>query len=43
MLRIKKEGEENPAILKNAPTKTPVRRLDEVKAARKPIVKWQDK
>jgi glycine dehydrogenase subunit 2 len=40
MLKIKKEGEENPELLHNAPITTVVRRLDEVKAARKPIVKW---
>lgn len=40
MLKIKKEGEENPELLHNAPITTPIRRLDEVKAARKPVVKW---
>lgn len=40
MIKIKKEGEENPALLHNAPISTLVRRLDEVKAARKPVVKW---
>ncbi len=37
---IVKEIEENPEILHNAPTKTPVKRLDEVKAAKEPILKW---
>lgn len=39
MKSIAKEAEENPEILKTAPHNTPVRRLDEVKAARNPIVK----
>jgi glycine dehydrogenase subunit 2 len=40
MIKIAKEAKENPDLLKNAPHNTPVRRLDEVTAARKPIVKW---
>ncbi len=40
MIKIAKEAEENPEIFKTAPHNTPVRRLDEVKAARTPIVKW---
>ncbi|MFO7887242.1 MAG: aminomethyl-transferring glycine dehydrogenase subunit GcvPB [Eubacteriales bacterium] len=40
MNKIKEEAKENPNILEEAPTTTPVRRLDEVKAARKPKVKW---
>ncbi|KAA5807979.1 aminomethyl-transferring glycine dehydrogenase subunit GcvPB [Thermoanaerobacterium thermosaccharolyticum] len=39
MKAIAKEADENPEILKTAPHNTPVRRLDEVKAARNPIVK----
>jgi len=42
MINIAKEAETNPEILHNAPYHTPVRRLDEVKAARNPIVKYQD-
>lgn len=34
MREIIKESKENPEILKNAPYKTPVRRLDEIKAAK---------
>lgn len=34
MRQIDKEAHENPEVLKNAPTKTPVRRLDEVLAAK---------
>lgn len=41
MIKIAQEAKENPEILKNAPTTTPVRRLDEVKAARTPVLKWQ--
>ncbi|WP_461206260.1 aminomethyl-transferring glycine dehydrogenase subunit GcvPB [Clostridium sp. DL1XJH146] len=40
MIKIAKEAKENPDLLKNAPHNTPVRRLDEVTAARKPVVKW---
>lgn len=41
MLKIAKEAEENPELLKSAPHNTRVRRLDEVKAARTPVLKWQ--
>jgi glycine dehydrogenase subunit 2 len=41
MLKIKQEAEENPDLLKNAPSKTPVKRLDAVKSARNPILKWE--
>jgi len=40
MIKISKEARENPKLLKEAPHDTPVRRPDEVKAARHPIVKW---
>lgn len=40
MIQIAKEARENPEILKNAPHNTPVRRLDEVRAARTPVLKW---
>jgi len=43
MIKISQEARENPEILKTAPHGTPVRRLDEVKAARTPILKWQSK
>jgi len=36
MEQIAKEAKENPELLKEAPHKAPVRRLDEVKAAREP-------
>ena len=41
METIVKEIETNPDLVKNAPHTTPVRRLDEVKAAREPILKWE--
>nr|WP_025774475.1 aminomethyl-transferring glycine dehydrogenase subunit GcvPB [Clostridium botulinum] len=41
MKKIAVEGKENPELLHEAPVKAPVRRLDQVKAARKPILKWQ--
>lgn len=41
MIRIVKEIEENPEMVKEAPHHTPVKRLDEVRAARKPILRWK--
>ncbi|MHB9923701.1 aminomethyl-transferring glycine dehydrogenase subunit GcvPB [Clostridium botulinum] len=41
MKKIAVEAKENPELLHEAPVKAPVRRLDQVKAARKPILKWQ--
>lgn len=41
MINIAKEAKENPNILKEAPHNTPVRRIDEVRAARNLILKWQ--
>lgn len=40
MIKIAEEAKENPELLKAAPHGTPVRRLDEVKAARNPVLKW---
>jgi len=40
MIQIAKEAEENPEILKNAPTTTVVSRLDEVKAIKQPDIKY---
>jgi glycine dehydrogenase subunit 2 len=34
------EATESPETLKQAPSRTPVRRIDEVLAARRPIVRW---
>ena len=43
MRTIIKEADENPDYLKSAPHNTPVGRLDDTKAARKPILTWQQK
>ncbi len=43
MIRIAKEAEEDPEKLKDAPTCTPVRRLDDVRAARELDVRWHSK
>jgi glycine dehydrogenase subunit 2 len=40
MKQINKEAKENPKSLKSAPTRTPVRRLDEVKAIKELKIKW---
>lgn len=40
MIKIAEEARTNPELLKTAPHDTPVRRLDEVKAARTPVLKW---
>ncbi len=40
MKQIALEARENPELLKKAPTSTPVRRLDEVKAAKDMNIKW---
>ena len=42
MKKIAREAEENPELLKTAPHTTVVRRLDEVKAAKHPKVKFKD-
>lgn len=41
MIKIATEAKENPSLLKNAPYNTPVRRIDEARAARKPVLKWE--
>ena len=41
MKEIARDAEENPEILHTAPHNTPVRRLDEVTAARKPDLRWE--
>ncbi|TRZ48033.1 MAG: aminomethyl-transferring glycine dehydrogenase subunit GcvPB, partial [Dehalococcoidia bacterium] len=41
MKEIAREADENPEILHTAPHNTPVRRLDEVAAARKPDLHWE--
>jgi glycine dehydrogenase subunit 2 len=41
LITIAQEAITNPEIIKTAPHTTPVKLLDEVQAARNPIVKWQ--
>jgi len=41
MIQIAKEAEEQPDKVQNAPHKSPIGRLDETKAARKPKLRWQ--
>jgi len=41
MLAIAKESEERPELVKSAPHTTPVRRLDEARAARQPVLRWK--
>ena len=41
LIQIAKEAVENPELLKTAPHNTRIKLLDEVQAARKPIVKWE--
>lgn len=41
MNTIIREARENPELLRQAPVHTPVRRLDETLAARKPVLKWR--
>ena len=41
MVEIYKEAGEQPELLKSAPTRTPVKRIDEVLAAKRPVVRWQ--
>ena len=41
MLAIAQECEERPELVRSAPHTTPVRRLDEARAARQPILRWK--
>jgi glycine dehydrogenase subunit 2 len=41
MKHIAREANQTPDLVKGAPYTTPVRRLDEVRAARQPILRWQ--
>jgi len=41
MLKIAREGLEEPRLVKEAPHSTPVSRPDEVAAARRPVLRWQ--
>jgi len=40
MLAIAREAKETPDLVQTAPHSTPVRRLDEARAARRPILRW---
>jgi glycine cleavage system P protein (glycine dehydrogenase) subunit 2 len=42
LLAIDRETVEDPERVRTAPTKTPVRRLDEARAARRPVLTWRD-
>jgi glycine dehydrogenase subunit 2 len=41
MLAIARECEERPELVRSAPHTTPVRRLDEARAARQPVLRWR--
>jgi glycine cleavage system protein P-like pyridoxal-binding family len=41
MKSIAEEAEKNPELVKSAPHTTRIRRLDEVGAARRPILRWK--
>ncbi len=41
MKAIAREAAETPELVKGAPYSTPVGRLDEVRAARQPVLRWQ--
>jgi glycine dehydrogenase subunit 2 len=41
MIRIAREAESNPALIHEAPVRTPVRRLDQTRAAREPDLRWR--
>ena len=41
LIKIAEEAKNNPELLKEAPHNTPVRRLDEARAARNPILKYE--
>jgi glycine dehydrogenase subunit 2 len=40
MLKIDEEARRDPELVRTAPHTTPVRRLDEVGAARSPVLRW---
>ncbi len=41
MLAIARECQERPELVRSAPHTTPVRRLDEARAARQPVLRWK--
>jgi glycine dehydrogenase subunit 2 len=43
LLNIAQEAHENPELLHEAPHNAPTRRLDEVQAARNPVLRYEDR
>ncbi len=41
MIQIARDAEANPGLIHDAPMTTPVRRLDQTKAVRKPNLRWR--
>ncbi|MDH5201162.1 MAG: aminomethyl-transferring glycine dehydrogenase subunit GcvPB [Candidatus Bathyarchaeota archaeon] len=41
MLAIAREAEDDPELVRSAPHEAPLRRLDEVAAARRPVLRWR--
>jgi glycine dehydrogenase subunit 2 len=41
LIAIAQEARDDPELVKRAPYSTPVRRLDEARAARKPVLRWE--
>ncbi|PLX91100.1 MAG: glycine dehydrogenase (aminomethyl-transferring) [Desulfuromonas sp.] len=41
LMAIAKEAQDNPELLKQAPVRAKMRRLDETAAARKPVLRWE--
>jgi glycine dehydrogenase subunit 2 len=41
MLAIAREADEEPVLVRSAPQRAPLGRLDEATAARQPILRWQ--
>jgi glycine dehydrogenase subunit 2 len=42
MIAIAREAKEHPELVKSAPHSTPVKRLDEARAARRPVLRWEE-
>ena len=40
MKKIMREAKTNPELLKNSPVNTPIKRIDDVTAARNPVLKY---
>jgi glycine cleavage system P protein (glycine dehydrogenase) subunit 2 len=43
MVAIAQEAKNDPELVKSAPHTTPVKRLDEARAARKPVLRWESR